>query len=122
MRSAAERRHAGAREIGNSATVIANNAAALNANVLIHTGGTLIIKAAGLNGTGIISRDSGPITLGLGDPNALQGSEISGSFLVPGDSVRLQASNVVGLKQLNPALNYVIDAPSTTQQGEGLKY
>ena len=106
-------------EIGNGATVIADNVAALNANVLIHTGGTLIIKAAGLNGTGIISRDSGPITLGLDDPKALLGPEISGSFLVPGDSVRLQASNVVGLKQLNPALNYVIDAPSTTQQGEG---
>ncbi len=104
-----------------SGNLTVSDSAALNANVTFHAGSNLTIKAPGLTGTGLLTRDTQPMTINLSDANALTGSQFSAAFVQAGDAVLLTAGNIVGLKNVNPAANFTIpDGLNFVQQVDGL--
>ena len=102
-----------------NATLEVSNASAINGSVFLRAGSTLTIDSAGLTGTGTISRDNQPLTLNLNNTAALSGSQLPANFTQPGDNVLLSLNNIVGLKNLNPAANFILPLSSPLTQADG---
>ncbi len=86
-----------------------SNSLAFNGPVLIHGGSNISISAAGLSGSGLITRDNVPMTIDLASSGALSGAQLTAGFVEAGDTVILSANNIVGLNNVNPAANYLTD-------------
>ena len=95
-------------EILSGGSLSVANATAVNSNVLLHANSTLQLGAA-LSGTGIFSRDNAPMGFVVNSINGLTGTQITPSFIQPGDTVTLPTNNVLNLQSL-PAGNYIFPA------------
>jgi fibronectin-binding autotransporter adhesin len=97
--------------------VIARNGLALNAgSINLGTNSVLAINTGGLNGAAPIIRGNGSITVQLADANALGGTQFTAASILPGDSIRLAADNVIGFESLTPT-NVIIVGNRTQNTG-----
>ena len=108
-------------EVPSGGSLSVANATAVNSNVLLHANSTLQLGAS-LSGTGIFSRDNAPMNFVINAINGLTGTQVTPSFIQPGDSVTLPTNNVLNLQSL-PALNYIFPANGgVSTSGTGSSY
>ena len=104
-------------EVRNGGVVNPNDAAAINANATIKSGGVLLADIAnGLTGTGTIALESGavvqaPVT------TALNGTQLLASALPGGTVIRLGVDNVENINSLTNAVVYEIYGGNRNQTG-----
>ncbi len=101
---------------GGTLVFMDGSARAVNAPLTLDGGSTLSFTgdfSGGLQGSGVISRDNGPIAFIIGSPDAFAGPQLTPSFTQPGDAISLGASNIQNLHSLNPAATYIVQASLT---------
>jgi hypothetical protein len=89
---------------------------AINAPLTLHAGATLSFSgdvSGGLKGSGVISRDNGPLTFIIDSPDAFAGPQLTPAFTQAGDTISLGASNIQNLHSLNPAATYIVQSSIT---------
>ena len=101
-------------DVSSTGNLTVTSSAAINATALFHTGSTLTIQTAGLNGSGALSRDAAPLTVVLANALALSGPQTAG-FIQPGDTIGLAADNIPNLASFDPSFNFTLPFPASAR-------
>jgi len=95
-------------EVVSGSTLILTSSGAINGTLHMAAGSSLMIATAGLNGSGTITLDDGPVTFLIRDKAALAGAQFPRTAIRAQDIVVLSVNDIAQVSLINPAATFAV--------------